>query len=75
MSLNDPFHWAQHPRPSIFVGASGFPPAGKLTSSQISTKSVEAQQARTGRNPGTIRGLVRTTEDERIRFVANKRKR
>lgn len=75
MSLNSPWHWAENKRDSIFVGAPGFPPAGKLTQSQISSKSVDEQAKRTGRNPGTIRSLIRTTEDERIRFVSTKRKR
>lgn len=59
MSLNNPFLWAQNPRPSIFAEDDKFTPRSNgltvsLTSSVVATRNVARETKRTGRNPGTL---------------------
>lgn len=54
MSLNNPFMWASHPRPSIFL-ADG----DAATRSRRASEAVDRKTAATGVNPGTIRGISR----------------
>ena len=52
MSLNNPFLWAQNPRPSIFL-ADG----DAATRSRRASEAVDRKHAATGVNPGTLRGI------------------
>lgn len=66
MSLHNPFEWAKNPRPSIFLGQPGFPPAGDLTNSQKASAAVDRITARTGKNPGTLTGISNASRSQPI---------
>jgi hypothetical protein len=53
------FNWRNNPRPSIFSSDSRFTAGAKSgkAMTQIASESVVKITARTGRNPGTIKGL------------------
>jgi len=77
MTTNNPFLYASHPRDSIFMSDTKFTGCKKngKTASQVSAASVEAITARTGRNPGSIRGIshrgnLRIEESENKRRAA-----
>lgn len=62
MSMNNPFHWRENPRPSIFARDPKFcPTVTGLTrnenSSRGATERIEEVTRRTGVNPGTIVGI------------------
>ncbi len=54
MSANNPFLWASHPRPSIFL-ADG----DAATRSRRASEAVDRKTKRDGKNPGTLPGLGR----------------
>jgi hypothetical protein len=53
------FRWRENPRPSIFLRDPTFTPKNKAgqTMSQISSAVVTKHIARTGRSPGSIKGI------------------
>jgi hypothetical protein len=53
------FNWRNNPRPSIFSSDSRFTAGAKSgkAMTQIASESVVKITAKTGRNPGSIRGL------------------
>jgi hypothetical protein len=54
-----PFHWREHPRPSIFALDSKFTAGAKVgkTQGQICAESARKYEDNTGRSLGSIRGL------------------
>jgi hypothetical protein len=55
MSLNCPFHYAENPRPSIFVDDSKFAAySNGQTRSQVMSATIDRITKATGKNPGTL---------------------